>query len=112
TGDPVEVIRQRAVVARHSEVSLLVCLITSEARMAEVRRAVREDPSLPPVHATPFGTVRTASGMLRAALRPSADDEEPAVREDVDRDAARALVQTRVPSSAEACPHDMTAPPT
>src|SRR5699024_6719238 len=36
TGDPVEVIRQMAVVARHSEVSLLVCLITSEERMAEV----------------------------------------------------------------------------
>src|SRR5690625_461685 len=110
TGDPVEVIRQMAVVARHSEVSLLVCLITSEERMAEVRRAVREDPSLPPVHATPFGTVRTASGMLRAALRPSADDEEPAVREDVDRAAARALVQTHVPSSAEAGPIDLPAP--
>ena len=107
TGVPVEVIRQMAVVARHSEVVLLVCLITSEDRMAEVRRAVREDPTLPPVYAAPFGAVRTAADMLQAALRPSADDEEPADRADVDRAAARTLAEAHVPSSGEAGAADL-----
>ena len=49
-------------------------------------------PSLPPVHATPFAVVRAGAGMLAAALRPAADDDEPAVREDIDHDAARDLV--------------------
>lgn len=93
TGDTVEVIRQMAVVARHSEVVLLVCLITAHDRFEAVRAAVRADPSLPPVHATPHDAVRAATGMLAARLRPAVDDEEPAVREDVDRAAARTLVE-------------------
>lgn len=109
TGDPVEVIRQMAVVARHSEVVLMVCLITSEERMATVRRALREDPTLPPVHATPFGVVRAAAGMLAAALRPSADDDQPARRDDVDRPAARALVDAHLPAATEGT--EITLPP-
>ncbi|AXK44979.1 GNAT family N-acetyltransferase [Brachybacterium saurashtrense] len=93
TGSAVEVLRQMAVVARHSEVVLLVCLVTSAERAAEVQEAVRTDPSLPPVHATPYAVARAASGMMAAALRPEADDEEPAQREDVDRAAARAVVE-------------------
>ncbi|RCS86874.1 GNAT family N-acetyltransferase [Brachybacterium alimentarium] len=92
TGDPVEVIRQMATVARHSEVVLLICLITDTERFAQVQKAVREDPELPPVHATPYGAVRAGAGMLAATLRPAADDDDPAVREDVDHEAARGLV--------------------
>src|SRR5699024_8341086 len=58
SADVVEVLRQMSIVARHSEVVLLVCLVTTDDRFHEVRRAVREDDSLPPVHATPFSVVR------------------------------------------------------
>lgn len=92
TGDPVDVIRQMALVARHSEVVLLVCLITSQDRFEKVRRAVRADPSLPPVHATPYNAVRAGAGMLATIRRPALEDEEPAQRADVDRPAARDLV--------------------
>ncbi|MFC7374327.1 MULTISPECIES: GNAT family N-acetyltransferase [unclassified Brachybacterium] len=101
TGDPVEVIRQMATVARHSEVALLVCLITSAERYAEVQRAVRQDPRLPPVHATPFGAVRAGAGMLAATLRPAADDDAPAQREDIDRLAARDLVESHRPEGGQ-----------
>lgn len=93
TGDGVEVLRQMAIVARHSEVVLLVCLVTSTDRFAAVQKAVREDGALPPVHATPYAVSRAAAGMLAAARRPLADDEAPAQREDVDRAAARAPVE-------------------
>lgn len=92
TGDPVEVIRQMALVARHSEVVMLVCLISSHDRFERALGAVREDASLPPVHATPVGAVRAAGGMLAALRRPAEADQDPARREDVDRAAARALV--------------------
>lgn len=92
TGDPVEVIRQMALVARHSEVVLLVCLITSQDHFEKVRRAVRADPTLPPVHATPYNAVRAGAGMLATIRRPSLENEEPAQRDDVDRAAARDLV--------------------
>lgn len=97
TGDSVEVIRQMSLVARHSEVVLLVCLITSQDRFEKVRRAVRADASLPPVHATPSHAVRAATGMLAALRRPAVDEADPAVRDDVDRAAARALVERLVP---------------
>ncbi|MEE1617596.1 GNAT family N-acetyltransferase [Brachybacterium sp. J144] len=102
TSDPTELIRQMAQIARHSEVVLLVCLITSAERFAAVQAAVRADSELPPVHATPFGVVRAGAGMLAAALRPAADDDEPARREDVDRAAARALVDRLLPEGATA----------
>src|SRR5699024_8555722 len=54
TGDAAEVLRQMAIVARHSEVVLLVCLVSSTERFAAVQEAVRADGSLPPVHATPY----------------------------------------------------------
>ena len=92
TAELAEVLRQMATVARHSEVVLLVCLVTTAERFAEVQSAVREDASLPPVHATPFAVVRAGAGMLGAALRPEADHAEPAQREDIDRVAARELV--------------------
>ena len=92
TGDVVEVLRQMAIVARHSEVVMLVCLVTSTERFDQVQAAVRREPALPPVHATPFAATRAADGMLAAALRPEVDDEEPAQR-DVDRAAARAVVE-------------------
>ncbi|WP_193106430.1 GNAT family N-acetyltransferase [Brachybacterium sp. FME24] len=100
TGDGIEVIRQMATVARNSEVVLLVCLITDAERFAEVQQAVRVDPDLPPVHATPYGAVRAGAGMLAAALRPAADDDEPAHRGDVDPAAARELVDRLVPETA------------
>src|SRR5699024_10321489 len=77
TGDVVEVLRQMAIVARHSEVVMLVCLVTSTERFDQVQAAVRREPALPPVHATPFAATRAADGMLAAALRPEVDDEEP-----------------------------------
>lgn len=98
-GDPVSWLREMATVARHSEVRLLLCLITSHERMQAVQEAVRADPALPPVHATPFGAIRAGAGMLRAALRPAVDAGEPAQREDVDRAAARALVEEHAPAT-------------
>lgn len=100
TADITEVLRQMSIVARHSEVVLLVCLVTSEDRFAEVQRAVRADLSLPPVHATPYAVVRAGAGMLAAALRPEVDDAEPAQREGIDRAAARELVEALTPSPA------------
>ncbi|GAA1489580.1 GNAT family N-acetyltransferase [Brachybacterium sacelli] len=100
SGDALEVIRQMATVARHSEVVLLVCLITDADRYGAVQRAVRTDPDLPPVHATPHAALRAAAGMLAATLRPAADDEEPAHREDLDRAAARDLVDRLLPDPA------------
>ena len=91
-GDPVETLRQMQIVAERSEVVMVVCLVTSAERIGEVQQQVRTDPQLPPVHATPYAAVRAAAGMLAAALRPSADDDEPAAREDVDRGTARELV--------------------
>jgi len=93
TGDAVEVLRQMAIVARHSEVVLLVCLVSSTERFGEVQEAVRHDAALPPVHATPFAVARAGAGMMAAALRPEVDDEEPAQREDLDRAAAREVVE-------------------
>ena len=98
--DATEVLRQMSIVARHSEVVLLVCLVTTVDRLAEVQRAVRTDLSLPPVHATPFTVVRAGAGMLAAALRPEADDAEPAQRDGIDRAAARELVESLTPSPA------------
>ncbi|MGO1226489.1 bifunctional acetate--CoA ligase family protein/GNAT family N-acetyltransferase [Brachybacterium sp.] len=100
TADITEVLRQMSIVARHSEVVLLVCLVTTEDRFAEVQRAVRADLSLPPVHATPYAVVRAGAGMLAAALRPEVDDAEPAQREGIDRAAARELVEALTPSPA------------
>ncbi len=91
-GDTEEVLRQMAVVARHSEVVLLVCVVTGSERFDDLRAQVRVDPQLPPVHATPYAVTRAASGMLDAALRPEADGEEPARRDDVDRERARTIV--------------------
>ncbi|GAA4527877.1 GNAT family N-acetyltransferase [Brachybacterium paraconglomeratum] len=98
--DAIEVLRQMSIVARHSEVVLMVCLVTTAERFAEVQRAVRADLSLPPVHTTPFTVVRAGAGMLAAALRPEADDAEPAQREDIDRATARELVQSLTPPPA------------
>ncbi|HIY24864.1 MAG TPA: GNAT family N-acetyltransferase [Candidatus Brachybacterium merdigallinarum] len=100
TSDAVESLRQMAVIARHSEVVLLVCIVTTQERFAQLQDAVREDPGLPPVHSTPFAAVRAAEGLLRAAQRPAADDEPPARRDDVDRAAARELVQRLLPEDA------------
>lgn len=96
TGDTAEMLRQMAIVARRSQVVLLVCLVTSIDRFSTVQQQVRGDGEMPPVHATPFVAVRAAAGMLAAALRPEADDEEPAQREDVDRAAARELIDSQL----------------
>ena len=93
SGDAVEVLRQMAIVARNSEVVLLVCLVSSTERFDVVHQAVRADGSLPPVHATPFAVARAAAGMLAAALRPQVDDEAPAHREDEDRATALSVVE-------------------
>ncbi|MGP9539669.1 bifunctional acetate--CoA ligase family protein/GNAT family N-acetyltransferase [Brachybacterium sp. AOP43-C2-M15] len=106
SGDCTEVLRQMATVARHSEVVLLVCLVSTADRFGEVQRTVRGDGALPPVHATPYAVVRAGAGMLSAALRPQADDEEPAQREDVDRAAARELVDALLPGPARADAED------
>ncbi|MGY5764393.1 bifunctional acetate--CoA ligase family protein/GNAT family N-acetyltransferase [Brachybacterium sp. DNPG3] len=100
TSDPVDQLREMAVVARHSEVALLVVLITTHQRMQEVQRAVREDPTLPPVHPTAFDAVRAGAGMLAAALRPAVDEEEPARRDDIDLAAAREIVDAHLPDEA------------
>ena len=100
SGDALAVIRQMATVARHSEVVLLVCLISDAERSGAVQAAVREDGELPPVHATPHNAVRAGAGMLAAALRPAADDDEPAHRDDLDRAGARELVDRLLPDPA------------
>src|SRR5690606_12379801 len=100
-GDLVEILRQMAQIARHSEVVLLVCLVSSVERVAAVQSQVRADSALPPVHATPYSVVRTSAGMLRAAQRPRVDEEEPAQREDIDRAAARRLVEEALDRSGE-----------
>ncbi|MBB5831602.1 bifunctional acetate--CoA ligase family protein/GNAT family N-acetyltransferase [Brachybacterium aquaticum] len=97
TAEATDTLRQMAVVARHSEVVLLVCVVTTAERFAEVQQQVRVDDALPPVHATPYAVVRVGAGMLAAATRPSAEDEEPARRDDLDRAAARELVDRLVP---------------
>ena len=99
TGDVLGALRQMATIARHSEVTLVVCLITDHERMREVQDAVRADPLLPPVHATPADAVRAAAGMRAARLRPAVDEDERAEREDVDRAAARDLVAAQVPDT-------------
>ncbi|WP_114856352.1 GNAT family N-acetyltransferase [Brachybacterium sp. YJGR34] len=91
-GDGAEMLRQMATVARRAEVVLLVCLVTTEERFGAVQQAVREDSSLPPVHATPYVVMRAGAGMLAAARRSDIDDEEPAQREDLERHRARELV--------------------
>ncbi|MGP5125190.1 bifunctional acetate--CoA ligase family protein/GNAT family N-acetyltransferase [Brachybacterium tyrofermentans] len=108
SGDALEVIRAMATVARHSEVVLLVCLITDTDRYAQVQQSVRLDQELPPVHATPYGAVRAGSGMLAAALRPAVDDDEPAHREDVDRAVARELVDRALAATGPST-RDLTA---
>lgn len=104
--DAEEMLRQMAIVARHSEVVLMVCVVTGSDRFDALRAQVRGDAQLPPVHPTPFAVVRAASGMLEAALRPAADDEEPARREDLDRAAAREIAERLlgVPSDGSATP--------
>ena len=96
SGDLEELLRQMAVVARHSEVVMLACVVTASDRFDDLRRAVRTAPDLPPVHSTPLTVVRAAAGMLRAAQRPAVDDEEPARREGLERESARELVETRL----------------
>ena len=96
SGELEELLRQMAMVAKHSEVVMLVCVVTAADRFGALREAVRSDPELPPVHATPLAVVRAAAGMLRAAQRPQADEDEPARREDLDRAAARELVDARL----------------
>ena len=92
-GDPVQVIQQMATVARNAQVALLICLITADQRMKPVRKALREDPQLPPVHTTPYTTVRAAEGMLAAALRPNVDEKDVERPTDIDTAAARSLVE-------------------
>lgn len=100
-GDHLGALREMATIARHSEVALVVCLVSERSRFQEVHEAVREDLALPPVHVTPALAVRAAAGMLAAAERPAADREEPAVREDVDRAAARRIVEQHLPPVGE-----------
>ncbi|WP_246955169.1 GNAT family N-acetyltransferase [Brachybacterium sp. Marseille-Q7125] len=107
SGDPAELLRQMAIVARHSEVVLLACVITGVDRLAGIQAAVRTEGDLPPVHTTVRATVRTAAAMLEAAARPQADDEDPPRREDVDRAAARQLVETAL--THRHGPHDLDA---
>ncbi|MGP9682164.1 MULTISPECIES: bifunctional acetate--CoA ligase family protein/GNAT family N-acetyltransferase [unclassified Brachybacterium] len=110
SGNALEVIRAMATVARHSEVVLLVCLITDADRFAQVQASIRRDQDLPPLHATPYGVVRAGAGMLAAALRPAVDDDEPAHREDVDRAGARDLVDRALAASGTSTPaRDLTA---
>src|SRR5699024_8818060 len=93
TSDAVSALRQMAIAARPPGVVHLGCLVSSTGRFAAVQEAVRADGALPPLHATPYAVSRAAAGMLAAALRPEADDDEPAQREDVDPAAARAVVE-------------------
>ena len=99
-GDPVAMVRQMSDVARGAGVALLVCLISTQERAAAVQSAVRADPHLPPVHATPRTAVRAAAGMLAAAIRPGAQDEPVPVFDDIDRDRARRIVEHALASSA------------
>lgn len=91
-GDLTETLRTIAAVARGSEVVLVMCVVTEQSRFEALRTVVRADPALPPVHTTPYAAVRAAAGTLAAADRTTETDPEPPVREDVDTDAARALV--------------------
>lgn len=97
-GEPAQVIRQMATVARNCEVALLVCLVTTRERMEQVRQAVRDDPVLPPVFATPYAAVRAGAGMLAAALRPHVDETAPPILDGIDPAGARRLVEEAIPA--------------
>lgn len=97
SGDLAGMLRSMATIARHSEVALVVCLVTDRERWLDVEEAVRADGTLPPVHTSPAAAVRAAAGMLAAARRSAIDDEPPPRPEDVDLEAARARVRAALP---------------
>ncbi|MFC0675996.1 GNAT family N-acetyltransferase, partial [Brachybacterium hainanense] len=76
-GDLVGMLRSMATVARHSEVALVVCLVTDRERWLAVEEAVRADGTLPPVHTSPAAAMRAAAGMLAAARRGGVRAEPP-----------------------------------
>lgn len=92
-GDPVAMIRQMSEVARGTEVALVVCLITTQERLGAVRDAVREDPVLPPVHATPRAAVRAAAGALAASVRARSEEDPAPSRPEIDPERARGIVR-------------------
>ncbi|UQN30929.1 GNAT family N-acetyltransferase [Brachybacterium kimchii] len=81
--------------ARGADVRLVVCAVTDLDRFESLERATRADDEMPPLHPTPVLAVRAAAGML-AARRGAVGGDEPALREGIDREAARRIVQTEI----------------
>ncbi|WP_347042512.1 GNAT family N-acetyltransferase [Brachybacterium nesterenkovii] len=81
-----------AAVARGSDVRLALCVVTDSRRYDALRRTIREDRTLPPVHPTPALAVRAVAGSL-AHLGRVIDEGEPCEREGINRDGAAALVE-------------------
>lgn len=97
----VHILREVGVVAHGSAVAVAVCVVTDPERYAALRRAVREDGTLPPIHTLPSRTLRAVAGALAHVRRPTADDATPAERADVDPARAREIVEDLVPASGE-----------
>lgn len=100
-GGLADLLAQVASVARGSAVAVVACVVTEPERYGALRRAVREDPVLPPVHPTPALALRAVAGALAHVRRPTADDAPPVERPDVDAARGRALVDALLPTGGE-----------
>lgn len=91
-GDLAGLLRTASDVARHSEVPLVLCIISDHERFSALQQEVRADPLLPPVHAEPGEAARTAAGLLAARRAVGASQAVPE-RFEVDVDSARRIIR-------------------
>lgn len=109
SGVPTDLVRGLSEVARGSGVALGVCLVSEPDRYDAVRRAVRDDHSLPPVHPTPALLVRAAAGAIAHLSGARGEDARPAERDDVDRPRARRLVEDALSQRHGSAPLELDA---
>lgn len=106
-GDLAPLASQLATIARGSGVGLVMCQVTEPDRFDALRRAVRADHDLAPVHPTPALAVRAAAGALAAATGLPGADEPPPERDGIDRARARTLVdQALAEQASTSAPRD------
>lgn len=80
-------------VARHSEVPLLLCIVTDQRRREGLMSAVRTRSELAPVYRSPDDVIRVASGMLTALHAKTRRYPQVGAIE-VDRDGARRIIDS------------------